>query len=469
MKIDKLVVVDLDECLIRTDLLPEAMLAFVKKSFWNFAWIFFWMLKGPLELKKNLAQRYSPAPELLPYRKTVLDLIRVYQAQGHKVVLASASPQKWVDAIAQYLGMFADSLGSERENLKGQRKYDAIHSKFDTSQFIYFGDSAKDLEIWQKCGAAVGVNLTASTRRKLQKWGILYEDLRDEHSLMWGVLRQLRFHQWAKNALLFVPLLASHRITLSSVMVTCLAVIAFSLTASAVYILNDLLDLESDRRHHSKKNRPLPSGKLSLRWALGEFGLVAILGLIFATQVSMSFLFVILIYWMMNLAYSMALKRVIILDIILLSAMYTVRLFAGATATDIWISNWLLSFSTFFFFSLACVKRYTELIRSQSKLSVDGRGYRSDDQAAVYTLGVGSGLVSILVLLLYFQSPEASPLYTDTKWQWLITGILLYWLSRLWILSSRGQVHDDPVIFAMKDAASWFCLAGLGAVLINSL
>lgn len=457
------VIVDLDETLIKTDLLYEMIFQFIKNNPLKIFQIVGWLLSGgKLGLKNQLSRVVSPKVELLPYRIEVLNHIKEAKTKGQKIGLVSASPQKWVDRVAGYLGLFDFSIGSTGRNLKGLAKHEMIQSHIGSDKYQYIGDSSCDLEIWIRCKNAVGVNLSRSVKERLHNKGIPSIFIDDRTQNMKVKLKQLRIHQWAKNALLFLPILAAHQIGIDSLLKVAIAFCSFSFAASSVYILNDLIDIESDRNHHSKKNRPLAAGTLSIKSAIYLLITTVIVSIIAALVLNPAVLMVVLSYYFLNLIYTFYFKKEIVLDIILLSGMYTIRLFAGAAAASVVISSWLLSFSTLFFFSLACVKRFTELARSQSKPTIDGRGYRGLDQQAVFTLGVGSGLLSILVVLFYIQSGDTNLLYSKKQNLWLITPILLYWLGRLWLLAGRNEINDDPVVFAIKDKKSWF--AGIAFV-----
>lgn len=455
-----ILVVDLDESLIKTDILYEQVLSYIKKNplhiFKLLAWL---LLKGPLGLKMELSLVITPNVEILPYREDVLQIIKEKKKQNHTVILASASPHAWVEKVAAHLGLFDHIIGSQKINLKGQKKYQHIAQNVGSERFLYIGDSVSDLPIWRQCGAAIAVNASPKMLDFLKKESLLVAEISDKKPKFAILVKQMRVHQWVKNALLFLPLIAAHKFQPELIFKVLIGFFSFGFAASAIYVFNDLIDIDSDRKHRSKKNRPLAAGALRIQNAIYLFTVLIAIALVTAFKVGPQFVLVIAVYWLMNILYTFYFKKEVILDIILLSGMYTVRIFAGAAAASVIVSHWLLSFSTLFFFSLACIKRFTELIRSQNKLRLDGRGYRGLDQTVIQTLGVGTGLLSILVVLLYLQSPEVKSLYSDANGLWLLTPILLYWLGRLWILTSRDKVHDDPVIFAVKDKVSWICLA----------
>lgn len=466
----EILVVDLDGTLVKTDLLYEQAFSFLKKNPLNIFKLVYWTLfTGLIGLKKNLGMLMHPKVETLPYRKDVLEFIKEKKKENFKIVLASASPKPWVDRVAGHLGLFDVVIGTEEKNLKGKDKHTEIVRSLGNEQYIYIGDSAPDVEVWKLCGAAVTVNVSPGVIREIKKSNTrIISEISDRKAKLKVLVKQARLHQWAKNALVFLPLLAAHKFE-PSLLVKCLVgFVGFGLAASAVYVFNDLIDIDADRNHHSKRNRPLAAGTLSIKDALIMFMALGVGALIVSASVDPAFMGVIVFYWALNLLYTFYLKSEVILDIIILSGMYTIRIFAGAVAVNVPVSHWLLSFSTLFFFSLACVKRFTELSRSQNKPTIDGRGYRGMDQSSVQVLGIATGMVSILVTLLYLQSPDNKSLYSDASRLWVLTPLLLYWLGRIWVLASRNEVHDDPVVFAVKDKISWICFGIILVAMVSA-
>ncbi|QDK45332.1 UbiA family prenyltransferase [Bdellovibrio sp. ZAP7] len=460
-------VCDLDDCLIKTDLLYEQWLVLLKSNPLQFLKSILWLLKGKAYFKAQLAKHAPVVAKLLPYRISVLDLLRNAKAEGREVILASASPDLWVQEVANHLGIFNRSIGSTMEkNYKGQNKLAAIKEMIGSQKFAYVGDHDADLKIWTDADEVIAVNPTNNLRakiRRLEKPTQYIVD--DKKSIFKLIIKQMRPHQWIKNALVFLPALAGHKIWNIDIVINCLCAFAgFSLSASFVYIFNDILDLRSDRNHHTKKNRPFASGNLSIKWGILLLPTLLLGSFLFALPLPNEYLAWISGYLMLNLAYSLYLKQSVVVDIIILSMMYTLRIFAGSGATSIPVSEWLLSFATLFFFSLACVKRCTEIIRSKNKLTIDGRGYRQVDYPMIQSLGAGSGLIAILIILLYLQSKDVRALYTNPQHLWFATPILLFWISRIWILTNRDEMHDDPVVFAVKDKISWVCFAILGLI-----
>jgi 4-hydroxybenzoate polyprenyltransferase len=273
-------------------------------------------------------------------------------------------------------------------------------------------------------------------------------------------LKALRPYQWVKNVLVFLPMMAAHKLDALTFAYSLLAFLCFSLVASSVYIINDLLDLSADRAHPRKKRRPFASGSLSI--ADGMWMAVALLfaGGLLAISISSDFLLVMLAYYLLTTAYSLHLKRRIVVDICVLAGLYTARIIAGAVATGIPLSVWLLAFSVFFFLSLAAVKRQAELIDSADRgnLKPSGRGYHTDDLPIISMIAIGAGYVSVLVMTLYLNSPEVVEIYDHPEALWGVCAVLLYWITRTVMVAHRGNMHDDPIIYAAKDRVSHMCL-----------
>ncbi|HEY1078795.1 MAG TPA: UbiA family prenyltransferase [Bdellovibrio sp.] len=465
-------VCDLDDCLIKTDALYEQLLVLLKKKPLLFLCSLLWLVKGKAYFKNQLATNTSFQANTLPYRESVLHIIKEFQReQKGLIILASASPQLWVDAVANHLGLFDKTLGSTAtQNIKGESKLLALRAHIGSSAFSYIGDSHADLALWEHASHIVAVNPSTLLKSKIAAIKKPTKIVDDSEKPWRLLLKQIRPHQWVKNALVFLPALAGHKILNPDVFISCIfAFFGFSLTASFVYVLNDLLDLSSDRSHHTKKNRPFASGQLSLKWGLVLLPLLLLGTVLLSLPLPPTYAGWISTYLILNFAYSFYLKQSVVVDVIILSMMYTLRIFAGSAASDVMISEWLLSFSTLFFFSLACVKRCTEILRSKNKITLDGRGYRQVDYPMIQSLGVGSGLLSVLIILFYLQSDDVKALYHNTAALWFATPVLLFWISRVWLLANRDEVNDDPVLFAVKDPASWVCLIILATVFGVSL
>jgi 4-hydroxybenzoate polyprenyltransferase/phosphoserine phosphatase len=457
--------VDLDGTLIRSDTLHEALLLLAIRSPRALPALPLWLAGGKAKLKHLVAQRVELNPTSLPYCEDVLALIDEARELHRPVVLVTAAPARIANAIAESLGLFDYVLTSDDKlNLSRDRKADVLVGYYGPKGFDYVGNSADDLPVFEHCRRAF---LVSSRQRLRQAAGRRNEDMTfvDRHS--GGVrawLRALRVHQWLKNLLIFVPLLASGRFReLNLVVQAALAFASFSLLASAVYVVNDLVDLQSDRTHPTKRNRPFASGTLPVAAGVAAVPVLAAMSLGIALLLPPLFVASLLTYAVVTTLYSFALKRQVIVDVMLLAGLYTMRILAGSAATSVRPSFWLLAFSMFIFLCLAMTKRYSELRQAMEQdKTLSGRGYMPSDLPVVLALGSASGLVSVLILSLYTQSLIVPELYSAPEWIWLVPPLLLYWVARLWLKAGRGEIDEDPVLFAAKDWQS-LTIAGLAA------
>ena len=461
----EVLIVDLDDTLLKTDLLFESVFKLLCQSPKQIFKVPYWFLQGKAVLKSRLAELVSIDPKSLPYRQPLLDYLKLEHERGTTLILASASAQHLVKQIADYLGIFEHAIGSIDINLKGSEKTAAVKKLIGDRPFRYAGDSRVDLPIWKKSIGAIAVNPSRFVSQQLQSSNIPTQTIRDSVNKFRALIRLFRFHHWSKNCLLFLPLIAGHYFNAFDKWAYCLlAFLSFGFIASAVYLLNDMVDLESDRIHATKKNRPLASGEISLVVGLVAATVSLCVSFLIATFLPLNFRLMLLVYLGLNLAYSMRLKKLLILDVVLLASLYTLRIISGGLAVGVPVSEWLLAFSSFFFFGLAMVKRCTEI--KKIKAHVPGRGYLASDFNAVFTLGAGTSLISVLIIVLYLNSQTAEHLYHYSERLWVVVPLLLYWVSRVWILVSRGEIHEDPVIFALKDRAT-LCVIFLLAVVIG--
>lgn len=460
-------VVDLDGTLIYSDLLAESALLFARKNPLRALFLcLFWLGKGKAHLKEQLAKRVKIDVSVLPYNPTVLTLIESARASGREVILATASHKIHAERIAGYLGCFDLVLStSNGENLSASKKAVQLVTLYGEGGYDYIGNSEDDLKVWDFAAHALMMNVSKTVEKKARSSGKVTAEFNDlEHpALMW--IKAVRLHQWVKNTLMFVPLFASHKIFVGdNLFVGAIAFLAFSLCASSIYLLNDLLDLEDDRHHAQKKNRPLAAGQINISRAIIAFPLLLIISFSLAWfAISPIFLLVLAFYYALTLLYSFVLKRVMIVDVITLAMLYTMRLIAGIVVFQVPATFWLLAFSMFIFLSLAFIKRYSELYRALEKGKVDktrGRGYYPSDLEMISSLGAASGYLSVMVLALYIQDSSTTILYTTPEIIWLACPILLFWVSRTWLLAHRGEIHDDPVVFAVKDRVS-LCVGAL--------
>lgn len=461
--------VDLDGTLIRTDTLHEALIQLARRKPQALPALPLWLSGGKAKLKHLVAERVELHSASLPYCEDVLGLIREAREQHRPVILVTAAPARIANAIADSLGLFDEVLSSdERQNLSHRRKAEALVARFGSRGFDYVGNSSDDLPVFEQSRRAFLVSSNGALRRRAGQRNSDMTFFDGGRGGLRAWLKALRVHQWMKNLLILVPLLAAGRFGEPRlVMQAALAFVAFSLFASAVYLVNDMVDLESDRLHRSKRNRPFASGALPVSRGVLAAPLLAALSLGVAALLPPLFLVVLLGYAIVTSLYSFALKRQVIVDVMLLAGLYTVRIIAGSAATSIKPSFWLLAFSMFIFLCLAMTKRYSELREAVDQHKpLSGRGYLPSDLPVVLAIGAGSGLVSVLILALYTQSLIVPELYPAPEWIWLVPPLLLYWVARLWLKAGRGEIDDDPVLFAAKDWQSLVVAALVGTLFV---
>jgi len=463
-------VVDLDGTLIKSDMLLETFLLLLRKNPLFVFLVPLWLLRGKATLKREIASRVEIEPELLPYTPGFVEYVRGEAGKGRRVVLATASDAHIARPIAEHLGL-ADVLSSDGEtNLSGARKLDAIVRMLGDKRFVYAGNADVDRAIWSHAEGAIAVNATGSAIDAWARSGINFvERFERKPETLRKVVKAIRPHQWAKNLLIFVPMVLAHRILdVTTWIESILAFASFSLLASSVYVTNDLLDIPNDRHHHRKRNRPFAAGDVSILVGFALAAALIVVGFGLSFLLPMRFSAILGLYFVVTTAYSAVLKRLAIIDVLVLASLYTVRIVAGAAATDTVVSYWLQAFSLFVFLNLAFIKRYTELhaLLQAGKESTKGRGYRTSDLHQLGSLGSAAGYVAVLVLALYVNSPDVKTLYKNPSVLWGMLPLFLYWVSRLWVIASRGEMHDDPIVFALEDEASYAVAALLGLVVL---
>lgn len=473
---DVTLAVDLDGTLIRSDMLLEGFWAAVAYD-WTLPFrAAGWLLRGRAHLKERVAARQMHAIGALPWTQEVLDHAAAWRAAGGRTALVTASDQTIAQAVADHHpGLFDEVHGSDgKRNLKGAAKAGFLTERFGPRGYAYIGDSHADMPVWQGAAKVITVNAPAPLRRRAER---ATNDARTpaEHLNAPGTgigpaLREIRPHQWLKNVLIFAPMIAAHQFTALALMQSALAFVAFGLVASGVYVLNDLLDLAPDRAHPRKCNRPLASGALPITQATLMVPVLLLAGLGVSSLLGMNFMLVIVAYFVATTSYSLWLKRRIVADIATLAGLYTLRIVAGGVATGIPLSVWLLAFSIFLFFSLAAVKRQAELVDTaeRGETNTTGRGYRVDDMPLVAQMATASGFVSVLVLALYLNTPQVQAQYDQPAMLWGVCLILLYWISRIVLITHRGRMHDDPLVFAITDPVSRTCLLLSGALIAGA-
>lgn len=463
--------VDLDGTLCKSNLLWESFLSLARRNPWMLLLTPFWLTKGRAHVKRQLARHADVDTSLLPYRQDLLHYLKKEKASGRTLYLATASDASLAEKVAGHLGLFSGVLASNGSvNLKGRVKARALADKFGEGGYAYVGDSASDLPVWNSARQAILVNVPPSLLQRAINELPVSEEFRTVRNPLWRpLLRALRPYQWAKNLLLFVPLVTAHLFTdTASFRHSLQAFIAFGLAASSVYLVNDLLDLEADRKHPSKALRPFASGDLPLLWGILLAPVLAVVALALAHAIGLPFLLALIAYLALTLAYSYLLKQLLVLDVITLAALYTIRIVAGAAALQIELSHWLLVFSVFFFMSLAMVKRHVELseMRKNRLEKASRRGYEAGDLEIMASLGSSSGYLSVLTLALYIHTEAAKTLYGHPDFLWALMLILLYWISRIWLLAHRNAIQEDPVIFALKDKMTHLLLVlSMGVIL----
>lgn len=454
-------VVDLDGTLLRTDMLVEGVCGLIAHDPLSAARLPLWLTRGKAVLKARVSARTTPDVATLPYNEDLLALLRDYRAAGRPLYLASAADRSQVEAVAAHLGLFDGVFASDgTRNLRGARKAERLVEAFGERGFDYAGDATIDLAVWRHARRAIAVNATPGLVRRLKQDHPAVEEIGTQPRMVWRpLIRAMRPHQWAKNSLLAVPALAAHQIGPGTIGVLLVAFMAVSLVASATYMINDLLDLPHDRQHPTKRRRPMASGDLSPLQGMLLAPTLLVLGAVCAVSVSWAFLGIVAVYSATTVAYSTVLKRLMLVDVLTLAGLYTLRILAGGTAVGVPVSAWLLGVSVFLFLSLAIVKRYTELAGRlrEGADSAPGRGYRTDDLPVLSALGGAAGYSAVTVLALYINSPDVRSLYDTPTLLWLICPILLYWVSRTLMMAHRGTMHDDPVVFALKDRVSLAC------------
>lgn len=453
--------VDLDGTLIATDVFAESLVSAFKLPP-RLAWqVPLWAAEGRPKLKAALAEHITPDPHSLPYHIEVLEFLRREHATGRPIILATATANRWAGQMADHLGLFADVLSSDaHRNLKGPQKLLAIQDycrAHDYRSFAYMGDAQADLHVWREAAEIYVVQPSPAMLSAVR-------EIREPHGIfgrqpprLRAAWRLLRPQQWVKNILLLAPLVLAHRLADGSrVVAACWAFVAFSACASGVYVLNDLLDIDADRRHPRKRHRPFAAGELPIAW--GPVLVALLLAGSFALSAALPWRFTALlgVYLLATVLYSFWLKRMVLIDVFVLAGLYTLRIRAGGAATELPISEWFMALSLFLFTSLAFAKRYTELtgLANAEESRARGRGYQPQDMRYIESIGPTSGYLAVLVLALYINSNDVKLLYPHPQWLWLACPLLLYWISRLWLLATRRRLHEDPVIFAVTDPVS---------------
>tara|TARA_B110000858_G_scaffold198348_1_gene264185 strand:+ start:2545 stop:3972 length:1428 start_codon:yes stop_codon:yes gene_type:complete len=458
-------IVDLDGTLVKTDCSLETLWSSISLNPANAFKVFGWFFKGRPYLKDKLFESSDLDAKSLPYNQEVISAILESKKNGSKVYLMTGSSQKVANKIQENFNFFDDVFGTSKNiNLIGKNKLKKIREIIGNDPFSYIGDSSQDIPIWEEAEEILIVannnNLEKKIIKKEKKITYIYKD-----KLLKNIFKVIRPYQWLKNFLVFVPFLIYENSGYEEFVLSSLGFISFCLIASSVYVLNDLLDIKSDRDHLTKKNRPFAAGSLALINGFWLLPLLLVSGLIVASLLGTATFLIVLIYLIITLFYSLSFKKKLILDVCILACLYTLRLIGGAIVIQSDLSPWLINFSIFFFFFLACIKRESELIVGvNANNSASRRSYIEEDKKGLSTLAIGSGLLSVLILLLYADSASSLNAFTSPIFLWFLSPIFLYWISRLSLLSSRGYIKEDPLLFALKDRISFF--VGFGVITI---
>jgi 4-hydroxybenzoate polyprenyltransferase len=452
--------VDMDGTLLATDALWELLILLLKVRPVLLLRAPFWLMKGRAFFKHELASHIALNPALLPYHDSVISFLTREQKQGRRIILATASDRLVAESVAHQVGLFSAVLASDGSiNLKGRAKLLAILKDADGLAFDYIGNSSVDVPVWQHASLALLVQPSRRLLAKAVQASANVEILCPRVSFVRALVRTLRVHQWTKNLLVFAPLMLAHRMTdRSSVVASVITFMSFCLCASSAYVLNDLMDVHADRQHPKKKNRPFAAGVLSIQAGLFLFAFVLSGGLILAGYfVSPLVSAGLVLYCVATTTYTLYLKRLEVVDVLILAGLYTLRVLVGAQAANVPLSPWFLAYSMFLFLSLAIIKRYAELssLNARFEGTSHGRGYMVKDMDLLRAVGVTTGYMSVLVMALYLNSKEVTALYRHYELLWLVCPLLLYWVTRVWFITERGNMHEDPVVFALKDRTSY--------------
>jgi 4-hydroxybenzoate polyprenyltransferase/phosphoserine phosphatase len=465
--------IDLDGTLTHTDLSVESLLMAVRKAPWIIFLLPAWLIRGKAHFKDRLSDYADLDVSVLPYHPEVVALVRQARSERRQTVLVTGSHYKYAEQVCRHLGLFDEIMATRADcNLTGTTKAKALNERFGEYGFEYIANGTVDLPVWQIAGASVTVNAPRDVIKKVRMLGRPHADIPASPATSRAWLKAIRIHQWAKNALLFVPLITAHQILdPAAFLALVVAFLCFGLCASSTYIVNDLFDLESDRHHARKRNRPFAAGVISAKAGIIGAGLLLATGLGLALLLPLAFQLTLGAYIVSTLLYSFRLKQVASLDVLILAGLYTLRVIAGAFAASITLSFWLLAFSMFIFLCLALVKRVAELIELQKRgannpsIEIRGREYSTQDIPILQTMGAASGYLAVLVLALYINSPEVLELYRSPPILWLVAPLLLLWVTRLWIVTTRGYMDEDPIFFAIKDPETWITAVITGLIL----
>ncbi|QMU61450.1 MAG: UbiA family prenyltransferase [Gammaproteobacteria bacterium] len=462
--------VDLDGTLIKTDLLLESIIQLVKRNPFYLIISIGWLLKGKAYFKSEVAKQINILPASLPYNTEIVEYIK---KDNRHLLLVTGSNIKFAECVAEHLGIFDEVIASDAiTNVTKSNKLKILVNRFGQKGFDYIGNDRDDWSVWPAARRVLVVAKEGGFLKKTRNKFTIDEEFLLPKISFRSFIKAIRAHQWVKNLLIFVPFLLEHSYNdLQSFLIVALGFVSMSLLASLTYIVNDLLDLEADRTNKVKRLRAFASGLISVKQALLIMTALVLLVFMIAAQLPMLFQLILCAYFLSTLSYSFLFKRVAILDVCVLASLYTLRIVGGSVVINAEWSFWLLAFSMFFFLSLALAKRVSELenIKQEQGLFPVGRGYQVVDLPMLTSTGVSSGLLSILVVALYINSEKVEQMYQYPQILWLICPLLLYWIGRVWMITARGKMHEDPILFAIRDRVSMFTAAIAGLVVIGAV
>jgi 4-hydroxybenzoate polyprenyltransferase/phosphoserine phosphatase len=450
--------VDLDGTLVKSDTLVDSLLVLARNRPRLLLQLPGALFRGKASFKAFVTSHIELDVAHLPYNRKVLHFLQQERSRGRELYLATGADVRLAERVADHLGLFAGVLGSDgATNLTGRKKLDMLHSRFGKDGFAYIGNSTADLPLLAGASEKMLANPSTALRSSIRRHGINPSHVFEERAnVLRSLIKALRPHQWAKNLLIILPPLLAHDRSLTVMGKALLAFLCFCCTASATYLVNDLLDIEADRLSSRKRSRPFASGDLAPATGLISCAVLLIFGLAMARALPFDFFCWLMVYIVSTLAYSLYVKRLALLDVLVLSGLYTVRLLAGGAATNTPISHWLAGFAIFLFFSLAIVKRFAELenFRMAGKQLKNGRGYLMTDVEQMRAFGTASAFAAVVVFANYISSQDVIRLYSHARYLWLIVPFMILWTCRVWLLASRGELNEDPVAFALTDLAS---------------
>jgi 4-hydroxybenzoate polyprenyltransferase len=465
--------VDLDGTLVKSDTLVDSLLALLRTHPRKVLKLPGALLGGKAAFKAFVTDSVQLDVAHLPYNHALLRYLHQERAAGRRIYLATGADQRVGERVAEHVGIFDAVLGSDgATNLTGKNKLDRLRTRLHCEAFDYIGNAPPDLPLLAVSAAPMVANPTFALRAKMRAQGIHpTRAFIEQANPLKSLVKAIRPHQWAKNLLIFLPLLLSHSISRPQALDALLAFFCFSFTASSAYIVNDLLDIESDRRHVRKRQRPFAAGDLSAFAGLALVALLLLAAFAGATLLPLRFAGWLLLYLATTMSYSWYLKRIELVDVLVLSGLYTLRLLAGSAATYCHISHWLAGFSIFLFFSLAIVKRFAELenLRASGRSPKNGRGYLVADMAQLRSFGTASAFAAVVILAIYISGPDVAALYRQPAFLWLIVPLMILWLCRVWLLASRGDLDEDPVVFALTDRMSQVIGAAVLAIVLTAM